>query len=107
MITKEPTPSQRALDHAAKLAGLDASTALDCLSEHLRSAIHAHARTLDQLWERCPDLVPKSRGELFAEELFAEKLHQRRMTDKSGHEDHVVFPRFAAQMISENWEPKL
>lgn len=96
MTTKETTPSQRALDHALRLAGLGKSVALDGISEFLRASIEHHARTLDQLWERCPDLAPKTKGELFREEMWRRYEKDRKLS----------FSDIAAQMIDENWEPK-
>lgn len=95
-MTKETTPaSQRALDHASQLAGFMDWGDSNCADFDLQTSIQAHARTLDQLWERCPDLAPKTKGELFAEEMM-------RRWDGMG----VTPAGIAAQMIDENWEPK-
>lgn len=93
------TPSQRALDHASQLAGFRDWEDFKALHAkgHLTAyqSIVAHAHTLDQLWARCPDLAPKTKGALFADEM------ERRWEKEPG-----AFTNIAAQMIDENWEPK-
>lgn len=96
-MTKETTASQRALDHSSQLVGFKNWASVG-IGRSLRDSIQHHARTLDQLWERCPDLVPKTKGELFAEEL-----RQRWQFKCDGKK--TVFEH-AAQMIDENWGEK-
>lgn len=96
-MTKETTPSQRALDHASQLARFKNWDAVPCDDLDLQSSICNHARTLDQLWVNVPELAPKTKGELFAEEL-----RRRWNGDFSGNPVDCA-SRHATQMIDENW----
>lgn len=98
-MTKETTlASQRALDHSSQLVGFDDWGGAQVCGYHRAAlaSIQTHARTLDLLWERCPDLAPKTKGELFAGEMIA------RCRDVS----RINYPAIAAQMIDERWEPE-
>lgn len=93
-MTKETTASQRALDYASQLAGLrDWASISGIPSQTTAQSIQHHAHTLDQLWERCPDLAPKTKGERFADEMMRRWRGNLDVMD------------VAAQMIDENWEP--
>lgn len=86
-------PSQRALDHAARKAGFHNFGSITYHETHsIRMSVTSHARTLDELWAIKP---PKTRGELFAEEL------NRRWTVDDPDACHHL-----ARMIDEGWEPK-
>lgn len=88
--------SQRALDHASQAIGYkNWEEAKQIYKPRCLASIQAHARTLDQLWAICPDLAPKTKGQLFGEEMLRRR--------GGGYE---LLSRIAAQMIDENWEPK-
>lgn len=86
-------PSQKALDYAARKAGYNNWVEACSIAPRLADlSIVAHAQTLNELWALKP---PKTRGELFAEEMR-----------KRGNGCHLTFPAIAAEMINEGWEPK-
>lgn len=86
-------PTQKALDYAARKAGFHSFKDMPYSRSHSTGmSVIAHAETLDELWAIQP---PKTRGELFVEEL-----NRRWIMDDRGVCSHL------AQMIDEGWEPK-
>lgn len=94
-------PSQKALDYAARKAGFSNYKQVlyrPFVATEFKSSITAHARTLDELWAIKP---PKTRGELFAEEMI------RRVSVVPLSSIGCASVMAAAKdMIDEGWEPK-
>lgn len=92
-------PTQKALDYAARKAGFDSWAEASVIAPyHADLSIAAHAITLDELWVIKP---PKTRGELFADEM----CKRVGMLD-ANKISYNGFIYNVAQMIDEGWEPK-